>query len=169
MWYLITRGNIQQISQFPRQSSMSEGLMWLMLLHLGNVTLCVCVCVCERERERESLTCETTHRQSITHTQSRKSDPTNPSADRFHFRGAVRDTESDLCWSCIGWVWLARVSHTHTHHIAATHHMYTHNYKHIQHHEHPHQAPRTLHDVIAEGCDSVLRKTLIAHACSEYL
>ena len=54
MWYLITRGNIQQISQFPRQSSMSEGLMWLMLLHLGNVTLCVCVCVCVRERERES-------------------------------------------------------------------------------------------------------------------
>ena len=62
-----------------------------------------------------------------------------------------------------------REYHTHTHHIAATHHMYTHNYKHIQHHEHPHQAPRTLHDVIAEGCDSVLRKTLIAHACSEYL
>ena len=45
MWYLVTRGNIQQVSYIPQTEQHSP--FGLMLLRLGNVTI-VCVCVCVR-------------------------------------------------------------------------------------------------------------------------
>ena len=42
MWYLVTRGNIQQISYIPQTEQHSP--FGLMLLCLGNLTI-MCVCV----------------------------------------------------------------------------------------------------------------------------
>ena len=47
MWYLVTRGNIQQISYIPQTEQHSHLPFGLMLLCLGNVTImCACSHVC---------------------------------------------------------------------------------------------------------------------------